>query len=95
MHNIFKGWYVFIFVPANRRPDDTYLGYHVIAENMLIAKNMLGAYFQRECPLCAITLCNRHNDLTLQKEMSLGRMVVCWKIDRKISQGQVVKYGDS
>jgi hypothetical protein len=95
MNNVFKGWSVFIFVPTNRRPDDNALGYHVIAENILIAKNMLGAYFQRECPLCSITLCNRHNDLTLQKEIPLGRMVVCWKTEKKISQGQVVKYGDS
>ena len=71
------------------------LGYHIIAENIIVAKNMLGAYFQRECPLCYITLCNRHNDLTLQKEAPLGRMVVAWKVDKSISQGRVVKYGDS
>ena len=95
MNNVFKGWKVFIFVPTKRSTNDTALGYHVIAENVIIAKNMMGAYFQRECPRCHITLCNWHNDLTLQKEMPLTRMVVCWKLDKQISQGQVVKYGNS
>ncbi|HLE24229.1 MAG TPA: hypothetical protein VI935_01105 [Thermodesulfobacteriota bacterium] len=95
MDQFFKGWSVFIFVPTKRRADDTALGYHVIAENLIVAKNMLGAYFQRECPLCSITLCRLHSDLTLQKEAPLTRMVVCWKTGDKISQGQVVKYGDA
>ena len=95
MNNVFRGWKVFVFVPTNRRADDLTLGYHVIAENIIIAKNMLGAYFQRECPLCSITLCSKHNGLTLQQEIPLGRMVVAWKIDKSISQGQVVNYGDS
>ena len=95
MNSLFKGWKVFIFVPTNRRADDLTLGYHVIAENIIIAKNMLGAYFQRECRACRISLCAKHNDLTLQKELPLGRTVVAWKQDKQISQGQAVQYGDS
>lgn len=95
MHSFFRDWKVFVFVPTVRRLDDHYLGYHVIAENIIVAKNMLGTYFQRECPLCSITLCNRHNDLTLQTEVPLGRMVITWKTGKKTTQGQVVKYGNS
>lgn len=95
MNNFFKGWSVFVFVATHKSPNDNYLGYHVIAENLLVAKNLLGAYFQRECKVCRITLCAHHKDLTLQKEVPLGRMVVAWKFEKSSSQGQVIKYGDS